>query len=102
MDVDADRQKLVDGLTMTLNDARACVTDWKPMRARIEEAIKIFSTNPPPLPIDEIAEASQFLHWLCLDNFTFLGVREYRFSPTAKRRTTSRPVRASAFCAIPR
>ncbi|WBL78364.1 NAD-glutamate dehydrogenase [Bradyrhizobium xenonodulans] len=81
MDVDADRQKLIVGLTMTLNDARACVTDWKPMRARIEEAIKIFSTNPPPLPIDEIAEASQFLHWLCLDNFTFLGVREYRFSP---------------------
>lgn len=84
MDVDADRQKLVDGLTMTLNDARACVTDWKPMRARIEEAIKIFSTNPPPLPIDEIAEASQFLHWLCLDNFTFLGVREYRFSPDSE------------------
>lgn len=84
MDVDADRQKLVDGLTMTLNDARACVADWKPMRARIEEAIKIFSTNPPPLPIDEIAEASQFLHWLCLDNFTFLGVREYRFSPDSE------------------
>lgn len=84
IDVDADRQKLVDGLTMTLNDARACVADWKPMRARIEEAIKIFSTNPPPLPIDEIAEASQFLHWLCLDNFTFLGVREYRFSPDSE------------------
>ena len=37
--------------------------------------------NPPPLPIDEVAEANQFLQWLCADNFTFLGVREYRFSP---------------------
>ena len=51
------------------------------MRDRVEEAIKTFSSNPPPLPIDEVAEANQFLQWLCADNFTFLGLREYRFSP---------------------
>ena len=34
-------------------------------------------TNPPPLPVDEIAEAIQFLQWLLADNFTFLGVRDY-------------------------
>ena len=27
LDADADRQKLIDGLTRTLNDVRACVTD---------------------------------------------------------------------------
>ena len=81
LDADADRQKLIDGLTRTLNDVRACVTDWRAMRDRVEEAIKTFSSNPPPLPIDELAEANQFLQWLCADNFTFLGVREYRFSP---------------------
>jgi glutamate dehydrogenase len=81
LDADPDRQKLIDGLTRTLNDVRACVTDWRAMRARIEEAIKTFSSNPPPLPIDEVAEANQFLQWLCADNFTFLGLREYRFSP---------------------
>ena len=81
LDADADRQKLIDGLTKTLNDVRACVTDWRAMRARVEEAIKTFSSNPPPLPIDEVAEANQFLQWLCADNFTFLGLREYRFSP---------------------
>ena len=59
---------------------RACVTDWRAMRARVEAAIKTFSSNPPPLPIDEVAEANQFLQWLCADNFTFLGLREYRFS----------------------
>jgi len=81
LDADADRQKLIDGLIRTLNDVRACVTDWRAMRDRVEEAIKTFSSSPPPLPIDEVAEANQFLQWLCADNFTFLGVREYRFSP---------------------
>src|SRR5712672_923591 len=81
LDADADRQKLIEGLAKTLNDVRACVTDWRAMRARVEQAIKTFNSNPPPLPIDEVAEANQFLQWLCADNFTFLGLREYRFSP---------------------
>lgn len=80
LDADADRQKLIEGLAKTLNDVRACVTDWQAMRARVEQAIKTFNSNPPPLPIDEVAEANQFLQWLCADNFTFLGLREYRFS----------------------
>src|SRR3979490_2140919 len=80
LDADADRQKLIEGLAKTLNDVRASVADWQAMRARIEQAIKTFSSNPPPLPIEEVAEASQFLQWLGADNFTFLGLREYRFS----------------------
>jgi glutamate dehydrogenase len=80
LDADADRQKLIEGVAKTLNDVRACVTDWQVMRARVEQAIKTFNSNPPPLPIDEVAEANQFLQWLCADNFTFLGLREYRFS----------------------
>ncbi|WP_027579850.1 NAD-glutamate dehydrogenase [Bradyrhizobium sp. Ai1a-2] len=81
LDAEADRQKLIDGLAKTLSDVRACVTDWRAMRARVEQAIKTFSSNPPPMPIDEVAEATQFLQWLCADNFTFLGLREYRFAP---------------------
>src|SRR3979409_1728900 len=80
LDADADRQKLIEGLAKTLNDVRACVTDWRAMRARVEQAIKTFNSNPPPLPIDEIAEANHVLQCLCPDNFTFLGLREYRFS----------------------
>jgi glutamate dehydrogenase len=83
LDAHADRQKLIDGLTKTLTDVRACVTDWRAMRARVEQAIKTFGSNPPQLPIDEVAEANQFLQWLCADNFTFLGLREYRFSSDA-------------------
>jgi len=40
LDSSADRQRLIDGLAKTLNDVRACVTDWRAMRARIEEAIR--------------------------------------------------------------
>ncbi len=83
IDSDADRQKLVDGLTLSFNDVRACVKDWRAMRDRVEQAIEAFRSNPPPLPVDEIAEANQLLQWLCADNFTFLGLREYRFSTEA-------------------
>src|SRR3981189_374207 len=81
LDADADRQKLIEGLTKTLNDRRASVADWQAMRARVDRRINTFNSNPPPLPIDELAEANQFLQWRCADNFTFLGLREYRFSP---------------------
>ena len=33
--------------------------------------------NPPTVPVDDIAEAIQFLEWLVADNFTLLGVRDY-------------------------
>ena len=41
-------------------------------------------SNPPPLPVDEIAEAIQFLEWLADDNFTLLGARDYAFSDTGE------------------
>ena len=37
-------------------------------------------TNPPPLPVEEIAEAIQFLEWMVDDNFTLLGARDYVFT----------------------
>ncbi len=49
------------------------------MRGRLAEIATRYRANPPMLPADEIAEAVQFLDWLLADNFTFLGMREYRF-----------------------
>src|SRR5260370_21936349 len=77
LDADADRQKLIEGLAKTLNKVRAYVADWHAMRARAEQAIKTFNSNPPPLPIDEIAESNQFPQCLCTDHFTFLALRQY-------------------------
>ena len=47
--------------------------------ARVNEVIAELKASPPPLPVDEVAEALQFLEWLAGDNFTFLGFRSYVF-----------------------
>lgn len=69
---------LVHALEIVLGEIRLAVQDWRPMRDRVTSIIAELKTTPPPLPVDEIAEAIQFLQWLLADNFTFLGVRDYK------------------------
>ncbi|MBL8587799.1 MAG: NAD-glutamate dehydrogenase [Methylobacteriaceae bacterium] len=76
----ARRARLVEGLDKVYADARVAVADWRAMRERVAQAAAAYKSDPPPLPVDEIAEAVQFLEWLAADNFTFLGLREYRFA----------------------
>ncbi|OYU48062.1 MAG: NAD-glutamate dehydrogenase [Rhizobiales bacterium PAR1] len=76
----AEQADLRASLEAIYADIRAAVTDWLPMRTRMAEIATRFRANPPLLPADEIAEAVQFLDWLLADNFTFLGIREYRFA----------------------
>ncbi|HEY6834021.1 MAG TPA: NAD-glutamate dehydrogenase, partial [Pseudolabrys sp.] len=71
------RADLAAALAGVLGEVRLAVQDWRPMRERVIAIVDEFKTNPPPLPVDEIAEAVQFLQWLLADNFTFLGVRNY-------------------------
>ena len=47
------------------------------MLSRVAEIVAELKQNPPPLPVDEIAEAIQFLDWLRANNFTFIGIRNY-------------------------
>ena len=75
----ARRADVVQALEQTLAQVRAAVKDWRPMLGRIGDVIAELKTNPPPVPVDDIAEAIQFLEWLAADNFTFFGVREYAF-----------------------
>ncbi|HEY8380796.1 MAG TPA: NAD-glutamate dehydrogenase [Microvirga sp.] len=72
------RERLLEGLRRVYADVQVAVSDWAGMRARIAYTIESYRTNPPPLPRDEIAEAVAFLNWMAQDNFTFLGLREYR------------------------
>ena len=76
---EARRAALVQSIEQALADVRVSVEDWRPMLGRVREVIPDMRSNPPPLPVDEVAEAVQFLEWLTADNFTFLGVREYAF-----------------------
>jgi len=73
------RAELVRALESVLGEVRLAVQDWRPMLDRVNGVIADLKANPPPLPVDEIAEAIQFLQWLLADNFTFLGLRDYKF-----------------------
>ena len=79
IDDEAVRSDIVQALGQVLADVRVCVQDWKPMLARLQETIAELKNIPPPFPVDEVAEAVQFLEWLAADNFTFLGFRSYAF-----------------------
>ncbi len=76
---EAARADIVRALEGVLGEVRLAVQDWRAMLDRVNGMVADLKTNPPPLPVDEIAEAIQFLQWLLADNFTFLGVRNYTF-----------------------
>ena len=74
------RADIVAAIERVLADIRLCVADWRAMIGRVEDVIVDLKAHPPPVPADERAEAVAFLQWLVDNNFTFLGVRNYKFS----------------------
>lgn len=84
---DDQAKGLVDRLKKTLAQVRSAVADWKPMLARLDQAISEFRYAPVPLDKAHVAEAIAFLEWLRDDNFTFLGMREYKYSGGEKSGT---------------
>ncbi len=72
------RGEIVQTLERVLGDVRLAVQDWKPMLARLADTIAELKANPPPVPVQDIAEAIQLLEWLAAGNFTLLGVQDYR------------------------
>ena len=71
---------LTERLKLTLAQTRAATRDWKPMLARLDQAISEFRYAPIPLDKKSVAEAIAFLEWLRDDNFTFLGMREFKYT----------------------
>src|SRR5882757_1736566 len=82
VDDEERRAKILSGLGEALTEVQLAVADWRPMLARLNEAIVDLKSRPPPLPADEVAEAIEFLQWLLDDNFTFLGVRSDTYDET--------------------
>jgi len=64
-------------LEQILNDVRASVEDWRPMRERMAQIIETMHVSPKGYHLDEVSEAREFLRWIHDNNFTFLGFREY-------------------------
>ena len=75
---------LEERLEKTLSQVRAATSDWKPMLARLDQAISEFRYQPVPLDKKSVAEAIAFLEWLRDDNFTFLGMREFKYTGSEK------------------
>jgi glutamate dehydrogenase len=79
MDSVSDRDALEEGIHAVLRDVRVAVRDWKAMRHRVNQVVMGYKSDPPSLPVDELAEGIQFIDWVLDDNFTFLGMRDYKF-----------------------
>ncbi|MGI9370914.1 MAG: NAD-glutamate dehydrogenase, partial [Hyphomicrobiales bacterium] len=79
------RKELEKEILSVLHDVRTVVLDWRPMRTRVEGAVREYQETPPPIAVDELSEATEFLQFLIDNNFTFLGVREYDFKGSAAK-----------------
>jgi glutamate dehydrogenase len=60
-----------------LDEVKAAVDDWMPMRNRALELAAELEIDPPQLDRNEIREVKAFLEWVADGNFTFLAYREY-------------------------
>jgi glutamate dehydrogenase len=81
---------LAQRLKKLLDQVRDAVSDWKPMLARLDQAISEFRYAPVPLDKAHVTEAIAFLEWLRDDNFTFLGMREFKYTGGEKSGTLER------------
>lgn len=66
-------------ISEAIADVTLCVQGWKPILEKAASIITDLSTNPPPLPVEEIEEAQALLKWMIDNHFTFLGYREYDY-----------------------
>jgi glutamate dehydrogenase len=85
--VDAAQAKAIrEGLFKIFADVRVVVRDWKPMLERLGQTIAELNRNPPQLSSAELSENLAFLEWLSANHFTFLGCRDYVYSPEGEGR----------------
>ncbi len=71
------REQLGASVERVLDEVRAAVEDWGPMRDRLGAIVQDLDSRPASIDGAEVEEAKEFLKWLADDRFTFLGYREY-------------------------
>ena len=102
--LDGNRQNALRARIETvLSQVHDAVHDWKDMLIRLDHAISVYRHSQDVLDPKATQEAAEFLEWLRDDNFTFLGMREYRLGRRGKTGTLKRTGEnaASASCPIP-
>ncbi|MDE2338100.1 MAG: NAD-glutamate dehydrogenase, partial [Gammaproteobacteria bacterium] len=78
-------ERLRQEIERTLQEVRAAVEDWEPMRERAHAIVTELKNSPPSLPSEEITEACQLLQWMEERHFVFLGYRQYRLERGARQ-----------------
>jgi glutamate dehydrogenase len=71
------RDALAAGIERVLGDVRHAVQDWKPMLARLGDAIAELEQAPKGVPEAAAAESRAFLQWLSQGQMTLLGYRRH-------------------------
>ncbi|WP_347879898.1 NAD-glutamate dehydrogenase [Tianweitania aestuarii] len=79
----ADADGLTQRILAILKQVQAAVRGWKPMLARLDQAIDGFRNAPAQLAKPAVDEAVAFLEWLRNENFTFLGMRDFHYQGDA-------------------
>ncbi|MCZ2327874.1 NAD-glutamate dehydrogenase [Bartonella sp. F02] len=77
-------KKLKDELFLVLEQVNAAVQDWNPMLEEVKKHIHAYQTNLPQHYQKEGEKAVEFLKWLMGNNFIFLGMRTYNFTPNVE------------------
>jgi glutamate dehydrogenase len=70
----AELDALVAELDATMKSVTRAVRDWEPMLTRLRAGINALEKAPA----SQKGEPLRFLEWLTENNFTFLGMRDYR------------------------
>ena len=75
---------LKSNLLKVMDQVHRAVADWRTMLDRLDRIVAELQGSGGSQHLAEREEALAFLEWLRDDNFTFLGMREYKFSGTGK------------------
>ncbi|MFQ5618300.1 MAG: NAD-glutamate dehydrogenase [Rhodospirillales bacterium] len=81
--------EIAAGVEAVINDVRAAVEDWRPIRNKMAAIIEELESVPADVPAEDAAEVRDFLQWIHDDHFAFLGFREYKIKGDGKRATVS-------------
>ncbi|MFD2176588.1 NAD-glutamate dehydrogenase [Veronia pacifica] len=70
-------QALENEILDTLDDVAVVVNDWQPMRNKLKSIITTLKKEKPQVEEDRQQEAIEFLDWISIHNFTFMGYKYY-------------------------
>ncbi|NUT76934.1 NAD-glutamate dehydrogenase [Pseudomonas sp. C1C7] len=73
----AELNVLTKELEQVLSEVRAAVTDFEPMKAKVQEILSNLDNSRFAVDAEEKNEIKGFLEWLVGNHFTFLGYEEF-------------------------